>query len=772
MSEDPLCIRAETFVAKHEIVGIQRVHVHKIGAHWWNRRSLPVSGKYVHGLWRGILDRQGFVLSRYIRAIVIECKSEPWRNRLNEHNKRFCNTDPLLPTMNDNRLEYGSISKTHMIFGLKCIQAAIPWDDADSKTDPSPMMATGKSKTTILDHLENGVHCLVLREAANADEEGVHDLMLSENLDNDHTMPEHEIGLLKHVCGAIESAMKDLNLTRDTCWAVGGQGSKLYRQVVTKVKASLGGRWSDEDIIACYNLGMTTEPKVLQTVIDCHQLSVNPAMKMVRPDFFDFVAKVDYNCQDARCALVIRQYMSKLSLKNKQGKVFIASEISNKQVMDLTKPESAEIVGKCDAFLKNMMDHYGMDTMMKDPALCGICMKCKTQLFTRVGSLLLLSKPEDVASFLPKVEAKFVLALTSSLPSEHGDSLPPLIYEAAQKILDEDLQAEAKKREAGSVKDKEKDQGPKPLTLSVPVVFSEDGRAEETPEMKAGKEQFTIGMRVELAKKLKSIGMAGREGVIKGFLEKDARGARQLQAKVAWNDDEEGEDGEDAAFPKESELALSHLRFAGPPKKKAKTGDAKEDAKQEIPKDIIPFEFYDESTAMIACMAMARQELWQMYLKTTVGLKDKLDVKGTVDHSNKAVVVAKEDFTKGSLILVPYSSANFVVNEPTHQKSVSVKFTMKDSVETFWIPFAGSISWDKDKSILSPFWAVGFVKEGSDDKANMTLKRVDVKLGPPGKVEGVEFKDLQATIAKDRGTFSFQVLVNKMKVKEGEPLLR
>ena len=128
MSEDPLCIRAETFVAKHEIVGIQRVHVHKIGAHWWNRRSLPVSGKYVHGLWRGILDRQGFVLSRYIRAIVIECKSEPWRNRLNEHNKRFCNTDPLLPTMNDNRLEYGSISKTHMIFGLKCIQAAIPWD--------------------------------------------------------------------------------------------------------------------------------------------------------------------------------------------------------------------------------------------------------------------------------------------------------------------------------------------------------------------------------------------------------------------------------------------------------------------------------------------------------------------------------------------------------------------------------------------------------------------------------------------------------------------
>ena len=150
----PLCIRAELFMNKHAIIGIQRIPVWLIGAHWWNRRSLPVSGKYVHGLWRGILDRQGFVVSRYIRAIVIECKSEPWRTRLNEHNERFCNSDPLLPTMNDRHLVYGSISKTHMIFGLKCIQAAIPWDDADNVGDKSPMVASGSSKPTIQDHLE------------------------------------------------------------------------------------------------------------------------------------------------------------------------------------------------------------------------------------------------------------------------------------------------------------------------------------------------------------------------------------------------------------------------------------------------------------------------------------------------------------------------------------------------------------------------------------------------------------------------------------------
>ena len=175
---------------------------------------------------------------------------------------------------------------------------------------------------------------------------------------------------------------------------------------------------------------------------------------------------------------------------------------------------------------------------------------------------------------------------------------------------------------------------------------------------------------------------------------------------------------------------------------------------------------------MNACMSMAKQELWQMYLKMASTLQDKLEIRGTVDQPNKALIVAKADFPKGTLCLVPYSPANFVEKEPNHQKAVAVQFTLRDAVTDFWIPFNGSISWDKEKSILSPFWAVGFVKEGSDDKANMTLKRMAVKLGAPGKVEPTEFNALQAANPKDRGTFSFQVLVNKMKVTEGDPLWR
>ena len=146
------------------------------------------------------------------------------------------------------------------VWGLKSnIQAAIPWDDADNTGENSPMVATGKSKKSIQDHLEKGLHCLVLREEANHDEAGVSDLMLSENLDNDQTMPEHEIGLLKHVSGAIDSKVNASSYSREAL-RNGGLGSKLFDEVLATVKSSLGGRWTEEDITASVSYTHLTLP--------------------------------------------------------------------------------------------------------------------------------------------------------------------------------------------------------------------------------------------------------------------------------------------------------------------------------------------------------------------------------------------------------------------------------------------------------------------------------------------------------------------------------
>ena len=86
-----------------------------------------------------------------------------------------------------------------------------------------------------------------------------------------------------------------------------------------------------------------------------------------------------------------------------------------------------------------------------------------------------------------------------------------------------------------------------------------------------------------------------------------------------------------------------------------------------------------------------------------------------------------------------------------------------------FIPFSGAISWGKDskeQSVLALFWAVGFAKKDSDDKPNMVLRSLNVKHGPPGRVEGSELKMLQASTAtsENRGVFIFPYLVNKFRV--------
>ncbi len=59
------------------------------------------------------------------------------------------------------------------------------------------------------------VFITVLKESANNFESGVKDVMLSENLDNDHTMPYHEVGLLNHASNANDQVMQEKSTNRE-----------------------------------------------------------------------------------------------------------------------------------------------------------------------------------------------------------------------------------------------------------------------------------------------------------------------------------------------------------------------------------------------------------------------------------------------------------------------------------------------------------------------------------------------------------------------------
>ena len=55
-------------------------------------------------------------------------------------------------------------------------------------------------------------------------------------------------------------------------------------------------------------------------------------------------------------------------------------------------------------------------------------------------------------------------------------------------------------------------------------------------------------------------------------MEKAIRGVNQLHARIEWSD---GTEGEDSVLPKESDVALSLLKFTEPAKKKAKCDEKK-----------------------------------------------------------------------------------------------------------------------------------------------------------------------------------------------------
>ena len=160
-----------------------------------------------------------------------------------------------------------------------------------------------------------------------------------------------------------------------------------------------------------------------------------------------------------------------------------------------------------------------------------------------------------------------------------------------------------------------------------------------------------------------------------------------------------------------------------------------------------------------------------MHCKSGFG-PDSFDLRGTVDEPNKVVLVTKKEYKKNQICLVPWSPGNIVETEPASKKAVKVTFTHGADTNAFYIT-SGSITWDKEgTSVLAPFWVVGFAKEDTDDVPNMKLQTVSVKPGAPGQVQGEFSRLLQAPNPRDRGTFSFPILVNSRIVKDGTPLLR
>ena len=581
----PVCLRADQCVARFAEAGgvVVRVPLDQIGALWLNRRGLPVSGKYVHNRWRTIMEDHGFAVSRYRHMILVRCDRPEHRQKLREHNERFCNQDPLLPSVCSDLL-LGSISKTHLAFGLKCFKARICWDHSGL-----PMIPAGPSKDAIAEHIENGMLAIVLDgNVLIEDPEGVEAIMVSENLDNDQNLPEHEVALLKHVRATINtlsSSMTEPGAAAGVTTAV----AALWPQVKMKVTETLGGRWKDDDIAAAYNLAMVLDDKTISELVDAHQLYINPTLVIIRMSFLNAVAQLDPYFRKVKLCIIIAQYLCEKKGYEKHGKMLVASLIKEWTVVSLAKLSDDALL-PFERFMEDMLKHYEVDAQMQDPVLAGSYMSAKANLYARTGKLLAekggaLAGGTAASAAFGIIEAKFIAHLHQKLTPTEVAKLPtPMLQGDTTKNLSAMLDAQKQKiGEEPTIK---------PLVFSRPVQWAENGEVDKTVEYQAESQQMPVGGGVALTKACK-IGPKGRQGIVKAI--SLVRG--ELCADVEWD--------EYADYPTEARVKLEALQpCEGRPKKKARTDTG---GPRAVSDKVVPYVPFDANDATEFSCALRRR---------------------------------------------------------------------------------------------------------------------------------------------------------------------
>jgi len=339
-SELPVCTRAEAALAKYN-KGVIRLDVDLIGAHWLNRNGLAVSGKHVHASWRTILDRTGFVQHRYQHAIVVEIP-ETDIQRLRAHNQEFCNKDPLLPPVSP-LMKFGCLSKTHLIYGLKCFKhGGIRWDD-----NAEPMVAPTNADS-VNETLENGVYAMVISKQAYLDDpDNLISIMVSGNIDQSVAMPEHEIGLLSSMMSAIDKPAHE--------------GFAPWEYIEQQLQP-FAAKWETEDMRQIYNFANVAGVKQAKMLMDIHFQHINPQIVVVKPSFFGACATMSKDFKWCRMSLVVAQYL----LVGEQGfertgRVLVACGIKEASIKKLAKDfDLQDTMRKIKTFLMDYVVKYDL----------------------------------------------------------------------------------------------------------------------------------------------------------------------------------------------------------------------------------------------------------------------------------------------------------------------------------------------------------------------------------------------------------------------------
>ena len=211
----------------------------------------------------------------------------------------------------------------------------------------------------------------------------------------------------------------------------------------------------------------------------------------------------------------------------------------------------------------------------------------------------------------------------------------------------------------------------------------------------------------------------------------------------------------------------------GPKAKKAKTDKPQT---RVVPETVVNYQPFDDAGSTSYLLNVAKVAIWQLYLKAGI-TAEHVELRGSAQEPAKIQAIAKKEFPANSLWLLPLNTRNACSSkEPSHKKAAKVELWFRDEVSTCWVPFSNGI-WSPNEgeadSVVAPYWAVDFAK--GEEKANMDLKIVNLKLGKMGEVSGLATAFLGLVLqrgADANGRLAIQALTNTKRLKEGDVLLR
>ena len=732
MAEDNICARAERTLRRFDL-GVRRIDVDLLGSDPLNRGGLPPSGKHVHGLWKNILERQTFQRHRYGNIIALDHDpGQPHRVQ------QFCQAwakkeSGLLPPPSGREL-YGVLVHQHLIYGAKCLKhGGILWDSSPTERMTVP---AGEKHEALREHLDQGFYVQLLdHKALLEDPEGLKAIVQSFNLDQALAMADHEVSLLHQLVSLVRTIQIPA-------------GRQLEDVILEQVRTTCGGRWDDEDSRCLYNLSLVIDPGHCQLLVDMHFQYVNPAVLLVRPSWFDKLAKFipkDYPLVKICCAM--QQYMSKPDQMCRTGRQLVAQGFPESRLKQFADDDMQGLLQHLEKAASEVAARYNEHTCPH--ASASVLLKVRTQYLTRLGAMARDTKTyseADCAAACALLESKLRQGL---LKEDSSAALPAPVHDAAA--------TEESQKEVQQYKRSAPD-----LQLNEPLEFGSAGIV-KTPALAAAAVEIFPGTLVALTAACGKLARGTKATVI-GFTPSKAR----LKAESGY---------EFEAFVKSLEASSEE-----PKAKERKRIKAAEPAAGEAPLPGRALEWQlrsaaDEETGLRHQIGSA---LWQLYVTCGVtGGPEVLEICRTLaedEKSAKWTVLAKKDICAGSLHLTPHSAD--IVSQATVSRvravckgwvpvpATTLQLHVPNAAPTdFTLGAPSALAAPVAPSEVAPFWLIA---EAPGEEGNVMMCTRTLQCGI---ASGTFTQKRFQLSSKGAMRMEVQYLTNPEAIKAGDTLL-